>query len=146
MARETGQTSRGIALLFALGAAALAAIPLLGGLLWGLVLRCDESCFGSGWRHDYHAPQWYLVPVFGGVPFVAALLLVIAVSRSRRRLAVVMAVVGSGWMVLLAFLMSPQWWQHIDQTGSRWLLLALAGIGAGLAAAGMTPAPRRSSG
>lgn len=92
----------------------LAAIPwvfsgvlLLGSLLFGLGLKCDESCYGDGWRHDSSAWQWNLIPLAGAVAFASATAFVVYVWRRRPFAALLTLVTGAGAALVSVSIFSP---------------------------------------
>lgn len=96
---------------------------LLVGLVWGLDLRCDESCTGDGWRHTQDAWQWNLVAAAGIGAFAAGLALVLLVWRRRVRSAGIAVIVEAFCGAALAVALAPGWWQHLDSRNVRPLAL-----------------------
>jgi hypothetical protein len=83
-------------------AVALALVPLgfsgfafLGSLLWGLGLRCDDSCGGGDWRRTEDAWQWNVLPVLGSLALICGLALVVCVWRGWVTGALASLVVGT---------------------------------------------------
>ena len=70
-------------------------VVLLGSLLFGLGLQCDESCTGDGWRHTAGAWQWDLIPLLGVVAFVAGTTLLVSVWHRRPGRAFAALLVGT---------------------------------------------------
>jgi predicted membrane channel-forming protein YqfA (hemolysin III family) len=85
----------------------LAAFPLVGsalmalwGLLWGLLVQCDESCSGEDWQHTADAPQWTLLAVLGVLVFAAGIATFVCVYRSRPWAALATLAAGALLLVL----------------------------------------------
>lgn len=85
---------------------------LLAGLVWGLGLRCDETCTGDSWRHTQDAWQWNLVVVVGIGAFTAGLALVLFVCLRRPRSAATAALAEAACGAALASALAPGWWEH----------------------------------
>jgi hypothetical protein len=141
--RPTPFARFGFALVLALGAWLWSWWPLLAGLLWGLALRCDDACGGSGWRNRPDSWQWQGIAVLGAAAFLTATALVLLVLLRRRGAA--LAALGVEVVVACALvtLLAPDWWRHVDRNALA--ILATAGAaGAGLGAVLLTP-PRRAA-
>jgi hypothetical protein len=116
---------------------------LLVGLVWGLGLRCDESCAGDGWRHTQDAWQWYLVAALGAGAFAAGLALVVFVWRRRVRAAAIAVVAEALCGAALAVALAPGWWHHLDSRNAWPLALTAASGACAVAAVLLTPSPAR---
>ena len=79
---------RSTAVALALAGWAGSAFVLVLGIYADFGLRCDESCYGSGWRHTPDAWQWKAYGVLAIGVFVAGTVFVRAVARLRLGLAV----------------------------------------------------------
>jgi hypothetical protein len=112
---------------------------LLVGLVWGLDLRCDESCTGDGWRHTHDAWQWYLVAVMGVGAFAAGLALVVFAWRRRVRAAAIAVVAEAFCGAALAVALAPGWWQHLDSRNAWPLALTAASGASAVLAVLLTP-------
>jgi hypothetical protein len=99
---------------------------LLVGLVWGLDLRCDESCSGDGWRHTQDTWQWYVVAALGLGAFAAGLMLIVLVWRRRVRAAAIAVVAEAVCGAALAVALAPGWWQHLDSRNAWPLALTAA--------------------
>jgi hypothetical protein len=116
---------------------------LLVALVWGLDLRCDESCTGDGWRHTQDAWQWYLVAATGVGAFAAGLALVLLVWRRWVRAAAFAVVVEVFCGVALAVALAPGWWQHLDSRNAWPLALTAASGACAVGAVLLIPRPER---
>jgi hypothetical protein len=89
---------------------------MLVGLLWGLGLKCDESCGdGSGWQDNPDAWQWYALAVAGVDIFAIGVAFVFLVWRGRASwaaLAYTVGVVATLWF-LTGF--TSDWLDHLDR-------------------------------
>lgn len=112
---------------------------LLVGLVWGLDLRCDESCTGDGWRHTQDAWQWNLVAAAGIGAFAAGLALVLLVWRRRVRAATIAVIVEALCGAALAVALAPGWWQHVDSRNAWPLALTAASAACAVVAVLLTP-------
>jgi hypothetical protein len=73
---------RPLAVVLALVPLGFSGVVFLGSLLWGLGLRCDESCDGDGWRRTEDAWQWNVLPALGALALICGLALVVCVWRA----------------------------------------------------------------
>jgi hypothetical protein len=120
---------RVLSLLLALVAWFCSGWALLVGLVWGLGLKCDDSCGPSrGWRGDPDAWQWNGVLALGVLAFVAGGAFFIFVWRRRPLLATLAVVVGFTSTAMLAGVFSTEWIDHLDRRGGGELLLMVAGV------------------
>jgi hypothetical protein len=107
---------RWLAVLLALPALAGTGWAMLVGLLWGLGLKCDESCGdSSGWQDNPDAWQWYALAVAGVVIFAIGVAFVFLVWRGRASwaaLAYTVGVVATLWF-LTGF--TSDWLDHLDR-------------------------------
>jgi len=117
-------------------------VALLAGLVWGLSLRCDESCDGRGWRRSADAWQWNGVALLGVLSFTAAAALLFFVWRQRPVLALVAYIVALAALFGLASSLSPDWTQHLDRRSGGELLLLLVGTSGPLIAVLLSSARR----
>jgi hypothetical protein len=119
---------RVLSLLFALLAWFCSGFALLVGLVWGLGLKCDDSCSSrDGWQGNPDAWQWYGIAALGALAFLAGVALVVFVWR-RRPLYASLAVVVGGAAALLLFdpIVSREWIDHLDRRSPGELLLMLS--------------------
>jgi hypothetical protein len=129
------QMRHAIAVLLAAGAWLVSFAPLAGGLLWGISLRCDDSCGGGGWRHSDNAWQWDAIAGLGVVVFIAATAMLVFVWRANRLAALLAYAVGAVAFLVLASLFSSDWYEHPDRISAGEAALYVLGFGAPLAAA-----------
>jgi hypothetical protein len=134
---------RALSVLLALVGWAAAALVALGGLVWGLVLRCDESCNGDGWARGNDGWQWDGVAVLGAAVLVCGSAFVAFVWRRTRALAALTLAAGLAVTAALGTILSPDWLDHLDRRTGPDALPALAGIAAPLVALALTPPRRR---
>jgi hypothetical protein len=136
--------SQPLAVLLALVPWVFSGIILLASLAWGLALRCDDSCGGDGWRRTEDAWQWNVLPVMGGIAFIAgtALFVCVCLGRPWGALAALLvgtvtALFGGSWLV-------PGWHEHLDRNIEN-VLVCVAVFFAGLFAA-LLASPRTREG
>lgn len=121
--------SRVLSLLLALVAWFCAGFAMLAALLWGLELKCDDSCSSiGGWRHDPDAWQWNAIAGLGVLVFVAAGVVFLSVWRRRPVYGAVAVVVGFVAMYTLAGLFSTDWIDHLGRQSVGEMLLIAAGV------------------
>ncbi|HEX5467408.1 MAG TPA: hypothetical protein VFW80_00010 [Gaiellaceae bacterium] len=137
------QLERAAALVPAVIAWACSGLVFLAGVLWGALLRCDESCSGEGWRHNSDAWQWHGVTALGVSAFLAGSVLVYSVWTGRRVLAVLAVALGLTAVLIMATLLSPEWLSHLDRRTPEELLILLLGVAAPIVAAALTPPAHR---
>lgn len=121
---------RPLSVLLALAGWAGSVWVLLVGLLWGLALKCDDSCSDApGWRENPDAWQWNGLAALGVVAFLAGGALVLFVWRRRPLLAAVAVVVGFAASALLfGGLITSEWIDHLDRRSPGELLLLIAAV------------------
>lgn len=121
--------ARGVSLLLALAAWACSSVALLAGLLWGLGLKCDDSCSeGPGWGEDPDAWQWNGIAALGVLTFLAGGALFLFVWRRRPVLAAGAILVGFIAVGVLTSALSSEWLDHLDRRSPGELILIGAGI------------------
>lgn len=120
--------ARRLALLLAVVGWCCSTVALLAGLLWGLTLKCDDSCGGEGWRRDPRAWQWNGLAALGVVVFVAAGVVVFFVWRRRPLLAGGAVLVALLAMAGLANGFSRDWTEHLGRRSGAELLLLSGGV------------------
>jgi hypothetical protein len=116
---------------------------LLVGLIWGLDLRCDDSCTGEGWRHTEDAWQWNLVAALGLGAFAAGLAVVFFVWRRRVRASEIAVAVEALSGAALTVALAPGWWQHLDSRHAWPLALTVASGACAVGAVLLIPRPER---
>ena len=132
------------ALVPAIVAWACSGLVFVAGVLWGALLRCDESCYGEDWRHNSDAWQWHGVTALGVSAFLAGSALVYFVWTGRRVHAVSAVALGLTAVLVMATLLSPEWLSHLDRRTPEELLILLLGVAAPIIAAALTqPAHRQ---
>jgi hypothetical protein len=113
---------------------------LLVGLVWGLGLKCDDSCSAQeGWRGDPDAWQWYGLAALGGLAFVAGAAFFLLVWRRRPLLAVGAMAVGFGSAAVLTGVFTSEAIDHLDRRTPGELLLITASVFAPILAVLLTP-------
>jgi hypothetical protein len=121
--------SRRLALSLAFGSWFCSGWALLVGVVWGLGLRCDESCgSNSGWQGDPVAWEWYGVAALGVVAFLGGGALVFSVWQRRPVAAAVAVAVGYGAVLILVGGLSAEWIHHLDRRSPGELLAMAAGV------------------
>jgi hypothetical protein len=121
--------SRVVSLLLALIAWFCSGWALLVGLVWGLGLKCDDSCSSvGGWRHDPDAWQWNGLAALGVLAFLAGGALVLFVWWRKPLYGAGAAVVGVVAVVVMANAFSSDWIEHFDRRSPGELLLIMAGV------------------
>lgn len=141
-ARRTCSHSRRIAAVAAAVVAwAFSGFVLLAAFVWGVLLRCDESCGGDGWRRTNGAWQWHAVTALGVVAFAFGAALVYFVWAGRRVRAAFAVALGLGATSALGTAMSPGWAFHLDRRTPADVVILAVGISAPLLALALT-APR----
>ena len=105
----------GLAVLLATVPWVFSGVVLLGSLVWGVGLRCDDSCGGDGWRRTNDAWQWNVLPVLGGIVFIAGTALLVCVWRRRPKGAFASLLVGTVTAVGAGFWLIPGWNEHLDR-------------------------------
>jgi hypothetical protein len=131
--------ARLVAVLFALVPWIFSVLVLLGSLLWGTELRCDDHCSVSSpdWRDREDAWQWNLVPLLGGVAFVAGTILVVCVWRGRAFGAFTALLLGASATLIGGTLLVPGWHEHLARNAGNVVVSVLvftAGVLAALLA------------
>ena len=103
---------------------------LLIGLVWGLGLKCDDSCSAQeGWRGNPDAWQWYGLAALGGLAFLAGGALVFFVWRRRPVYAALAVLVGgSAALLLINPITSTDWIDHLDRRSPGELLVMLSAV------------------
>jgi uncharacterized BrkB/YihY/UPF0761 family membrane protein len=143
--RYAPEPSSGFRRMAAIAAALVAwgftGLILLAALVWGTLLRCDESCGGDSWRHTNDAWQWHAVTALGVAAFACGAALVYFVWKGRRLRAAVAVGLGLAGALALATAMSPDWVFHLDRRTAADLAVVAVGIGAPLVSVAFT-APR----
>ena len=120
--------ARLLALLLALASWACSAWARLVGVIYGLGLKCDESCGNEpGWRGDPDAWQWYGIAGLGGLAFAAGGALFLFVLLRRPLPAATAVVVGFAAVVILSGAASTEWIEHLDRRSGGEFLLMLTG-------------------
>jgi hypothetical protein len=136
--------SRVLALILALAAWVCSGVALLLGLVWGLGLKCDESCDdGGGWKNNPDAWQWYGVAGLGVLSFVAGSAFVVFVWRRKPLAATVAVVVGFAAAAALLNPLSSEWIDHLDRRSPGELLLMVSAVFAPILALLLSVEPRR---
>jgi hypothetical protein len=121
--------ARVVALLLALVAWFCSGWALLVGLLWGLGLKCDDSCSSiGGWRHNPDAWHWNALAALGVLAFVSGGAFFVFVWRRKPAYAAATLAVGCAAVVLLANALSSDWIEHFDRRSPGELLLIMAGV------------------
>ena len=105
MGRDTRPS--GLAVLLAAVPWVFSAVVLLGSLLFGFGLKCDESCYGGGWRHEASAWQWNLIPLAGVIAFASTTAFVVYVWRRRPWTALAALVIGTGSALASVSIFAP---------------------------------------
>jgi uncharacterized membrane protein HdeD (DUF308 family) len=133
-------TARVFSLVLAFAAWLATGLPLLAGLLWGLTLKCDDSCSSiGGWRHDPDAWQWNGIAALGVVVFLSGAALFLFVWWRKPLLAAGATIVGLVAMFVLANAFSSDWINHFDRRSPGELLVIAAGVFAPIFAILLTP-------
>ena len=125
---------RPLAIVLALVPLGFSGVVFLGSLLWGLGLRCDESCDGDGWRRTEDAWQWNVLPVLGSLALLCGLALVVCVWRGWVTGTLASLVVGTLTVLAAGTWLEPGWHEHVDRN-QKGVLLCLLVFAAGLCAA-----------
>ena len=129
---------RPLALLLALVTWAWSAGALLAALMWGVALRCDDSCGGREWRRREDAWQWDGVVALGVVAFLAATAFFFFVWRRRAGYAAGVFGIALAAVLALATSLSPEWAEHLTRVEADEALLFLLGLVAPIAAVLLT--------
>jgi hypothetical protein len=111
--------------------------PLLIGLVFGLALRCDDSCstLSPGWGNDPDAWQWYGVAALGVVAFLAAGVFAVLVwLRRQLTAACALGVAAASTLLLFRELLSSEWVDHLDRRSGPELLFLLVMVAAPIGA------------
>jgi hypothetical protein len=120
---------RALSLLFAAGAWFCSGWALLVGVVWGLGLKCDDSCSSrDGWRGDPDAWQWYSIAALGALTFLAGTALFVFVWRRRPLRAAAVVLIGMASAALLMGVFSSDWIEHLDRRSPGELLLMAASV------------------
>mgnify|MGYP003293642249 CR=1 FL=1 len=127
-----------VALVAAVVSWACSGLVCLAGVLWGAFLRCDESCYGDGWRHNFDAWQWHAVTALGVGALMAGCALVYFVWAGRRMYAGLAVLLGLSPVLVLATLSSPDWLSHLDRRAPEEVLIMLLGVAAPIVAVALT--------
>jgi len=135
----------GLAFLLACVPWVVSGLVLLGSLVLGLGLKCDESCTGDGWRRTAEAWQWNAIPLLGLVAFVAGTTLLVSVWRRRPGRAFAALLVGT--FAALAVAGGVQPFSHDElarhpKAVAACALIFFAGLFASLLCAPGEPDPR----
>ncbi len=94
------------ALALAFAGWSLSAVVFLISLVWGIGLRCDDSCGGPGWRRSSAGWQWDGVVALGALSLLAGTVLLVLVWRRRTNYAVISFGVGLGAALALVAALS----------------------------------------
>jgi hypothetical protein len=128
-AADLEDVSRVLALLLALTAWACSAWALLVGVVWGLGLKCDDSCSArEGWRGDPDAWQWNGLAALGLLAFAAGAAFFVFVWRRRPWSAAVAMIVGFGSVLVMVNPLTSEWIDHLDRRSPGELLLMTASV------------------
>jgi hypothetical protein len=128
-AADLEDVSRALALLLALTAWACSAWALLVGVVWGLGLKCDDSCSArEGWRGDPDAWQWNGLAALGVLAFVAGAAFFVFVWRRRPWSAAAAMVVGFGSVFVMVDPLTSEWIEHLDRRSPGELLMMTASV------------------
>jgi hypothetical protein len=139
----TYRASRTLGVLLALVPWGFSGVFFLGSLFWGLGLRCDESCGDAGdWRRTQDAWQWDVLPLLGGITFIAGTALVVCVWRARTRGALAALVIGTGLALATGTWFEPGWREHVDRNSQSVLICVLVFF-AGVCAALISRTPQK---
>jgi hypothetical protein len=131
---------RALSLLLAAVAWFCSGWALLIGVVWGLGLKCDDSCSSSeGWRGDPDAWQWYGVAGLGALAFVSGAALCFFVWRRRPLFATGAMIVGFASAAYLTGVFTTDWIDHLDRRSPGELLLMTASVFAPVLAVLLTP-------
>jgi hypothetical protein len=135
--------SRVAAVLLALVPWIFSGIVLLGSLLWGLELRCDDHCSPTDpdWRNREDAEQWNLLPLLGGAAFLAGTTFVVCIWRGRAYGAFAALLLGAAATLIGGTLLVPGWHEHLARNTENVVVCVLvfaAGLAAALLARGRT--------
>ena len=128
--------ARVVAVLLALVPWIFSVVVLLGSLLWGTELRCDDHCSPTSpdWRDREDAGQWNVLPLLGGAAFLAGTIFVVCVWRGRGFGALAALLLGSAATLIGGTLLVPGWHEHLARNMENVLVSVLV-FGAGLLAA-----------
>jgi hypothetical protein len=124
---------RPLAVVLALVPLGFSGVVFLGSLLWGLGLRCDDSCGGGDWRRTEDAWQWNVLPVLGSLTLICGLALVVCVWRGWVTGAFASLVAGTLTVLAAGTWLEPGWHEHVDRS-PKGVLLCLLVFTAGLCA------------
>ena len=138
---------RALSLLLAALAWFCSGWALLVGVVWGLGLKCDESCDQTeGWQGDPDAWQWYGVAGLGALAFVSGAALFVFVWRRRPLFATGALIVGFASAALLTGVFtSDSWIDHLDRRSPVELFFMTAAVFAPVLAILLTPPRKRES-
>jgi hypothetical protein len=98
-----------LVLLLAAPALVFSIVAMLASLVIGVGLRCDEACGGETWRRSADGWQWDVIPLLGGIGLVAAVVLVVCVSRGRPWAALAALLTGMLALVFDLSWVEPDW-------------------------------------
>jgi hypothetical protein len=139
-------TARIFSLLLAFVSWACSAWLALAAYVWGVVLKCDDSCSDvGGWREDPDAWQWNAFAAAGLVAFLAGTGLLVFVWLRRPLWGAGCVVVGLGAALWLTNTFSSDWFDHLDRHSPGELLLYSTGVFAPIFAVLLTLAPSGAS-
>jgi hypothetical protein len=112
------------------------------GLLWGLILKCDDSCSAPPpWRNDPSSWQWDALGWVGVGGFACSLVFVVCLAAGRKLTA---SIALASWsLVAVAFLTLFRDSGLTSHAERGWLGLAGVGI-VGVAAIALRPPPTRT--
>ena len=138
---------RALSLLLAALAWFCSGWALLVGIVWGLGLKCDDSCSSrDGWQGDPDAWQWYGVAGLGVLAFVSGAALFVFVWRRRPLLAAGAMIVGFASAALLTGVFnSTEWIDHLDRRSPAELFLMTAAVFAPVLAILLAPPRTRET-
>jgi hypothetical protein len=86
------------------------------GLVWGLGLKCDDSCSAhEGWRGDPDAWQWDGIAALGCLAFIAGAAFFVLIWRRRPWLATAAIVVGFASVLAMVKPLTSEWIDHLDR-------------------------------
>ena len=121
--------ARALALLLALASWCCSGVALAIGVIFGLGLKCDESCGDQeGWRGDPDAWQWNGIAALGFLTFAAGWAFFLFVWRRKPGYAAVALVVGFAAAAVLLNPLSTDWIDHLDRRSPGELLLMTASV------------------
>jgi hypothetical protein len=119
--------------MFALATWAASVWPLLIGIVFGLGLKCDDSCSTQpGWENDPDAWQWYGLAALGALAFLAGGVFAVLVWLGRQwAAACALGVAAVCTLLLFGELLTSEWIEHLDRRSPGELLFLLVLVFAG---------------